>query len=139
MHVPCTEGMERRHIERQWCHCGLHGGNAAISSGEPAGSDYDDQAGGKLVVENCTIKNSKYGIYLGQGSNASAELKSATFEGTESNIYLESGKEITISDTFTTQTTIKVADPEEGRQLTVAGNANKLHLKGQNENYRRGV
>ena len=41
------------------------GGNAAISSGEPAGSDYDDQAGGKLVVENCTIKNSKYGIYLG--------------------------------------------------------------------------
>ena len=112
------------------------GGNAAISSGEPAGSDYDDQAGGKLVVDNCTIKNSKYGIYLGQGSNASAELKSATFEGTESDIYLDSNKEITISDTFTTQTTIKVADPEEGRQLTVAGNANKLHLKGQNESYR---
>lgn len=112
------------------------GGNAAISSGEPAGSDYDDQAGGKLVVENCTIKNSKYGIYLGQGSNASAELKSATFEGTESNIYLDSNKEITISDTFTTPATIKVADPEEGRQLTVAGNANKLNLKGQNESYR---
>lgn len=111
------------------------GDNAAISSGEPAGSDYDDQAGGKLVVENCTIKNSKYGIYLGQGSNASAELKSATFEGTESDIYLESDKEITISDTFTTPATIKVADPKEGRQLTVAGNANKLHLKGQNENY----
>lgn len=112
------------------------GDNAAISSGEPAGSDYDDQAGGKLVVENCTIKNSKYGIYLGQGSNASAELKSATFEGTESNIYLDSNKEITISDTFTTPATIKVADPEEGRQLTVAGNANKLNLKGQNESYR---
>lgn len=112
------------------------GGNAAISSGEPAGSDYDDQAGGKLVVENCTIKNSKYGIYLGQGSNASAELKSATFEGTESNIYLDSNKEITISDTFTTPATIKVADPEEGRQLTVAGNANKLNLVGQNESYR---
>ena len=112
------------------------GGNAAISSGEPAGSDYSYVNGGNLVVENCTIKNSKYGIYLGQGSNASAELKSATFEGTESDIYLESDKEITISDTFTTQTTIKVADPEEGRQLTVAGNANKLHLKGQNESYR---
>ena len=112
------------------------GDNAAISSGEPAGSDYSYVNGGNLVVENCTIKNSKYGIYLGQGSNASAELKSATFEGTESNIYLESGKEITISDTFTTQTTIKVADPEEGRQLTVAGNANKLNLKGQNESYR---
>lgn len=109
------------------------GGNAAISSGEPAGSDYDDQAGGKLVVENCTIKNSKYGIYLGQGSNASAELKSAEFEGTESDIYLESDKEITISDTFTTPATIKVADPKEGRQLTVAGNANKLHLVGQND------
>lgn len=109
------------------------GGNAAISSGEPAGSDYDNQAGGKLVVENCTIKNSKYGIYLGQGSNASAELKSATFEGTESDIYLESDKEITISDTFTTPATIKVADPKEGRQLTVAGNANKLHLVGQND------
>lgn len=107
------------------------GGNAAISSGEPAGSDYDDQAGGKLVVENCTIKNSKYGIYLGWGSNASAELKSATFEGTESNIYLDSNKEITISDTFTTPATIKVADPEEGRQLTVAGNANKLNLVSQ--------
>lgn len=113
------------------------GGNAAISSGEPKGSkhyyDYDD--GGKLVVENCTIKNSQYGIYLGRGSSTSAELKSAKFEENGSDIYLESDKEITISDTFTTQTTIKVADPEEGRQLTVAGNANKLHLKGQNENY----
>lgn len=114
------------------------GDNAAISSGEPAGSYYHYKYGdgGKLVVENCTIKNSKYGIYLGKGENASAELKSAEFEGTESDIYLESDKEITISDTFTTQTTIKVADPEEGRQLTVAGNANKLHLKGQNESYR---
>ena len=114
------------------------GDNAAISSGEPAGSYYHYKYGdgGKLVVENCTIKNSKYGIYLGRGSSTSAELKSAEFEGTESDIYLESDKEITISDTFTPQATIKVADPEEGRQLTVAGNANKLHLKGQNENYR---
>ena len=119
--------------------CG--GGNAAISSGEPEGSyhyytekdGYKD--GGKLVVENCTIQNSKYGIYLGWGSSTSAELKSATFEENGSDIYLESDKEITISDTFTTPATIKVADPEEGRQLTVAGNANKLHLKGQNENY----
>lgn len=115
------------------------GGNAAISSGEPAGSkhcydQYDN--GGKLVVENCTIKNSKYGIYLGPDSSTSAELKSATFENNESDIYLDSGKEITISDTFTTPATIKVADPEEGRQLTVAGNANKLNLKGQNESYR---
>ena len=114
------------------------GDNAAISSGEPAGSYYHYKYGdgGKLVVENCTIKNSKYGIYLGRGSSTSAELKSATFEENGSDIYLESDKEITISDTFTTQTTIKVADPEEGRQLTVAGNANKLHLKGQNESYR---
>lgn len=114
------------------------GDNAAISSGEPAGSyyHYEYGDGGKLVVENCTIQNSKYGIYLGKGENASAELKSATFEGTESNIYLDSNKEITISDTFTTPATIKVADPEEGRQLTVAGNANKLNLKGQNESYR---
>ena len=113
------------------------GDNAAISSGEPAGSYYHYRYGdgGKLVVENCTIKNSKYGIYLGRGSSTSAELKSAKFEENGSDIYLESDKEITISDTFTTQTTIKVADPEEGRQLTVAGNANKLHLKGQNENY----
>lgn len=111
------------------------GGNAAISSGEPKGSkhyyDYDD--GGKLVVENCTIKNSQYGIYLGWGSSTSAELKSATFENNDSDIYLESGKKITISDTFTTPATIKVADPKEGRQLTVAGNANKLNLVGQND------
>lgn len=114
------------------------GDNAAISSGEPAGSYYHYKYGdgGKLVVENCTIKNSKYGIYLGRGSSTSAELKSATFENNESDIYLESGKKITISDIFTTPATIKVADPEEGRQLTVAGNANKLHLKGQNESYR---
>lgn len=110
------------------------GGNAAISSGEPAGSkhcydQYDN--GGKLVVENCTIKNSKYGIYLGPDSSTSAELKSATFENNESDIYLDSGKEITISDTFTTPATIKVADPKEGRQLTVAGNANKLNLVSQ--------
>ena len=111
------------------------GGNAAISSGEPKGSkhyyDYDD--GGKLVVENCTIKNSQYGIYLGWGSSTSAELKSATFENNGSDIYLESGKKITISDPFTPPATIKVADPKEGRQLTVAGNANKLHLVGQND------
>lgn len=112
------------------------GGNAAISSGEPAGSDYSYVQGGNLVVENCTIKNSQYGIYLGKGENASAELKSAEFEKNESDIYLASGKEITISDTFTTPATIKVADPEEGRQLTVAGNANKLNLVGQNESYR---
>ena len=114
------------------------GDNAAISSGEPAGSYYHYKYGdgGKLVVENCTIKNSKYGIYLGRGSSTSAELKSATFENNESDIYLESDKEITISDTFTTPATIKVADPEEGRQLTVAGNANKLNLVGQNESYR---
>lgn len=115
------------------------GGNAAISSGEPAGSkhcydQYDN--GGKLVVENCTIKNSKYGIYLGPDSSTSAELKSATFEENESDIYLESDKKITISDTFTTPATIKVADPKEGRQLTVAGNANKLNLVGQNKDYR---
>lgn len=110
------------------------GGNAAISSGEPAGSDYSYVQGGNLVVENCTIQNSKYGIYLGKGENASAELKSAEFEGNDSDIYLESGKKITISDTFTTQATIiKVADPKEGRQLTVAGNANKLNLVGQND------
>lgn len=109
------------------------GGNAAISSGEPAGSDYSYVNGGNLVVENCTIQNSKYGIYLGKGENASAELKSAEFEGNDSDIYLESGKKITISDTFTTPATIKVADPEEGRQLTVAGNANKLNLVGQND------
>ena len=111
------------------------GGNAAISSGEPKGSkhyyDYDD--GGKLVVENCTIKNSQYGIYLGPDSSTSAELKSATFENNDSDIYLESGKKITISDTFTTPATIKVADPAEGRQLTVEGNANKLNLVGQND------
>ena len=108
------------------------GGNAAISSGEPAGSDYSYVQGGNLVVENCTIQNSKYGIYLGKGENASAELKSAEFEGNDSDIYLASGKEITISDTFTTQATIiKVADPKEGRQLTVAGNANKLNLVSQ--------
>lgn len=109
------------------------GDNAAISSGEPAGSyyHYEYGDGGKLVVENCTIKNSKYGIYLGRGSSTSAELKSAEFEKNESDIYLESDKEITISDTFTTPATIKVADPEEGRQLTVAGNANKLNLVSQ--------
>ena len=111
------------------------GDNAAISSGEPAGSYYHYKYGdgGKLVVENCTIKNSQYGIYLGRGSSTSAELKSATFENNESDIYLESGKKITISDTFTTPATIKVADPKEGRQLTVAGNANKLNLVGQND------
>lgn len=109
------------------------GGNAAISSGEPAGSDYSYVNGGNLVVENCTIQNSKYGIYLGKGENASAELKSAEFEGNDSDIYLASNKKITISDTFTTPATIKVADPKEGRQLTVAGNANKLNLVGQND------
>lgn len=86
-------------------------------------------------IHSATIENAQYGIWNKENAS-SVTLKDAAFKDNENDVYLEAGQYITISDTFTTPATIKVADPKEGRQLTVAGNANKLHLVGQNESYR---
>lgn len=86
-------------------------------------------------IHSATIENAQYGIWNKENAS-SVTLKDAAFKDNENDVYLEAGQYITIEDTFTTPATIKVADPEEGRQLTVAGNANKLNLKGQNESYR---
>lgn len=86
-------------------------------------------------IASATIENAQYGIWNKENAS-SVTLKDAAFKDNENDVYLEAGQYITISDTFTTKATIKVADPEEGRQLTVEGNANKLNLVGQNESYR---
>lgn len=83
-------------------------------------------------IASATIENAQYGIWNKENAS-SVTLKDAAFKDNENDVYLEAGQYITISDTFTTPATIKVADPEEGRQLTVAGNANKLNLVGQND------
>lgn len=83
-------------------------------------------------IHSATIENAQYGIWNKENAS-SVTLKDAAFKDNENDVYLEAGQYITISDTFTTPATIKVADPKEGRQLTVAGNANKLNLVGQND------
>lgn len=82
------------------------------------------------TISGGTLKDSKYGIQVSSGQ---VKLNDVTFSNNENDIYLMHDMKITIADSFTTPATIKVADPKEGRQLTVAGNANKLNLVGQND------
>ena len=64
-----------------------------------------------------TFKDSAKGIDLQSGS---VVLKDAEFSGNRADIYLNTGKQITIEETFDHNATVDCADPEDGRQLTTA-------------------
>ena len=64
-----------------------------------------------------TFKDSAKGIDLQSGS---VVLKDAEFSGNGADIYLNTGKQITIEETFNHNATVDCADPEDGRQLTTA-------------------
>ena len=82
-----------------------------------------------------TFKNSAKGIDLQSGS---VVLKDAEFSGNGADIYLNTGKQITIEKTFNHNATVGCADPSDGLQLTTAttGKYQKnLNLTSANEDY----
>lgn len=72
---------------------------------------------GVVTVVSGTFKDSAKGIDLEGGS---VVLKNAEFSGNRADIYLNTGKQITIEKTFNHNATIDCADPKDGLQLTTA-------------------
>ena len=72
---------------------------------------------GVVTVVSGTFKDSAEGIHLQGGS---VVLKDAEFSGNGTDIYLNTGKQITIEETFKRNATIDCEDPKDGRQLTTA-------------------
>ena len=72
---------------------------------------------GVVTVVSGTFKDSVQGIHLQGGS---VVLKDAEFSGNGTDIYLNTGKQITIEETFKRNATIDCEDPKDGRQLTTA-------------------
>ena len=90
---------------------------------------------GVVTVVSGTFKNSAKGINLQGGS---VVLKNAEFSGNGADIYLNTGKQITIEETFKNNATVDCADPKDGRQLTTSttGKYQKdLNLTSANEDY----
>ena len=82
-----------------------------------------------------TFKDSAKGINLQSGS---VVLKDAEFSGNGVDIYLNTGKQITIEKTFKNNATVDCADPKDGRQLTKATETNyqkDLNLTSANAGY----
>lgn len=90
---------------------------------------------GVVTVVSGTFKNSAKGIHLQGGS---VVLKDAEFSGNGADIYLNTGKQITIEETFNHNATVACADPKDGRQLTQATapeGQEKLKLTSANADY----
>lgn len=92
-------------------------------------------ASGVVTVVSGTFKDSAEGIHLQGGS---VVLKDAEFSGNGADIYLNTGKQITIEETFNHNATVACADLKDGRQLTTAttGKYQKdLNLTSANKGY----
>lgn len=76
-----------------------------------------------------TFKNSAKGIDLQSGS---VVLKNAEFSDNGADIYLNTGKQITIEETFKNNATVDCADPKDGRQLTTATAGTDYYQKNLN-------
>ena len=90
---------------------------------------------GVVTVVSGTFKDSAEGIHLQGGS---VVLKDAEFSGNRADIYLNTGKQITIEKTFNHNATVGCADPKDGRQLTTSttGKYQKnLNLTSANKGY----
>ena len=97
--------------------------NGAKVSGKAA---IDVWKTGKATITDCIIKGSKRGIWA---ENDNVILNSATFENNESDIYLATGKTITIADTFTDTATVKCENAVSGRQITTNNTTGQEKLK----------
>ena len=93
-------------------------------------------ASGVVTVVSGTFKDSVRGIHLQGGS---VVLKNAEFSGNGTDIYLNTGKQITIEETFNHNATVACADPKDGRQLTTSTTGTEyqkdLNLTSANADY----
>lgn len=92
-------------------------------------------ASGVVTVVSGTFKDSAEGIHLQGGS---VVLKDAEFSGNGADIYLNTGKQITIEETFNHNATVACADLKDGRQLTKDTETNyqkDLNLTSANAGY----
>ena len=110
----------------------LKGGTFTAPNGSAIQSR-DDSA--HTEISGGTIKDSKVGVDVVKGS---VVLKDAEFSGNGADIYLNTGKQITIEETFNHNATVACADPGDGRQLTTATTEEyqkKLNLTSADEGY----
>lgn len=99
----------------------MHIANATVDAKNGSALKNQYLSGGKYSASteiiSGTFKDSAKGIDLQSGS---VVLKNAEFSGNGADIYLNTGKQITIEETFDHNATVDCADPEDGRQLTTA-------------------
>ena len=99
----------------------MHIANATVDAKNGSALKNQYLSGGKYSASteiiSGTFKDSAKGIDLQSGS---VVLKDAEFSGNGADIYLNTGKQITIEKTFNHNATVDCADPQDGRQLTTA-------------------
>ena len=99
----------------------MHIANATVDAKNGSALKNQYLSGGKYSASteiiSGTFKDSAKGIDLQSGS---VVLKNAEFSGNGADIYLNTGKQITIEETFDHNATVDCADPKDGRQLTTA-------------------
>ena len=117
----------------------MHIANATVDAKNGSALKNQYLSGGKYSASTEIIsgkfKDSAKGIDLQSGS---VVLKNAEFSGNRADIYLNTGKQITIEETFNHNATVACADPGDGRQLTTATTGEypkNLNLTSANEDY----
>lgn len=118
----------------------MHIANATVDAKNGSALKNQYLSGGKYSASteiiSGTFKDSAKGIDLQSGS---VVLKDAEFSGNGADIYLNTGKQITIEKTFNHNATVGCADPTDGRQLTTATTGTdyqkNLNLTSANEDY----
>ena len=117
----------------------MHIANATVDAKNGSALKNQYLSGGKYSASteiiSGTFKDSAKGIDLQSGS---VVLKDAEFSGNGADIYLNTGKQITIEETFNHNATVACADPKDGRQLTTATTGEypkNLNLTSANEDY----
>ena len=99
----------------------MHIANATVDAKNGSALKNQYLSGGKYSASteiiSGTFKDSAKGIDLQSGS---VVLKNAEFSGNGADIYLNTGKQITIEETFNHNATVDCADPQDGRQLTTS-------------------
>lgn len=117
----------------------MHIANATVDAKNGSALKNQYLSGGKYSASteiiSGTFKDSAKGIDLQSGS---VVLKNAEFSGNRADIYLNTGKQITIEETFNHNATVACADPGDGRQLTKATETNyqkDLNLTSANAGY----
>ena len=111
----------------------MHIANATVDAKNGSALKNQYLSGGKYSASteiiSGTFKDSAKGIDLQSGS---VVLKNAEFSGNGADIYLNTGKQITIEKTFNHNATVDCADPQDGRQLTTSTAGTDYYQKNLN-------